>query len=174
MSGFEKPRRGPVPEVASQYRLIGEWGAWLSTLDKWTHFFTGTFHQERKTPGACARSFENYLDSLQRHKIKGRAFVVVEGDQRVRLHVHALTVLDWDASLVSTPSLLPDGKGRLREARGVLAWKRWFQSRGRCRCDEIHGTSTGAAFYVAKYLLKTKEPRYYFLPDEAWGTTVRG
>jgi len=158
----------------TRYRMTGEWGSWLAGLAPWTHFFTGTFEKERKTVAAVARSFDRYLESLSGDAIIGKAFAVVEGDTRTRLHVHALCVLGWDAALVCPPTTLQRKSRRSRDARSVLAWGRWVRTRGRARCEPIQGTATGAAFYVAKYMLKTEEPRYFFLPDEAWGTNIRG
>jgi len=157
----------------SNWRMTGEWGSWLARLRPWTHFFTGTFALERKTPEAVIRSYRLYLQSLSREGVEGQSFAVVEGDERTRLHVHCLSVLSWSSSVVCPPSELSYRGGALREARSLVAWRAWYETRGRARCEPIRGSATGAAFYIAKYLCKETEPRFFFLPDDAWTGTLR-
>ena len=151
------------PPCLNSYRLTGEWGEWLSKFP-WSHWETLTFERERYSPKSCIGSLSRYGARLQRLGIQSRRFAVVEGQVgRTRLHLHTLAILEWDAKVVPARALLQRGEELHR-----TAWETWHESYGRARVSPLSRDAIGASLYVAKYLNKTLEPQWYFLPERGW------
>lgn len=100
--------------------------------------------------------------------IESRCFAVVEGSESVRLHLHALSVLRWKGSRARLAA-----HGLLSEPIHFAADRAWREHYGRARIRALGSDRTGAAFYVAKYLMKSDEPRWIFWPEHGWGATIR-
>lgn len=152
----------------SMYRLRGVWADWLARFP-WTHFGTYTFREERPTARSALGCYRYHGRALARRRgVRNRAFVVVEGDDGpggpARLHVHTLEILGWDDERRPTRALLSHEEGLHLEA-----WGEWHKRYGRARVSPLGSDGVGAAYYVAKYLHKTDEPRWWFLPSGGWG-----
>ena len=149
-------------EPLNAFRVRGEWADWLATFP-WTHFGTYTFGEPRQTVRAAVGCLKAHHRRLGWDDVEARAFAVVEGGEGVRLHLHTLSLLRWVGARADLAA-----HAMVSEPLHRAAHRRWFESYGRCRVSPLQGDSTGAAFYVAKYLLKTAEPRWFFLPNRGW------
>jgi hypothetical protein len=156
------------PDPLNRFRLVGEWGEWLATFP-WTHFGTYTFATERSSPNSCIGSFKAHRRRMARRDISARYFAVVEGDaDSQRLHVHALSMLgprrkdgESDSHYRARALLSRDRRLHTEE------WYAWKEAYGRARIGPLTD-NIGSALYVAKYLLKERDPRWWFLPEEGW------
>ena len=149
-------------EPLNAFRVRGEWAEWLATFP-WTHFGTYTFAKPRQTVRAAIGCLKAHHRRLRRSDIAARAFAVVEGGEGVRMHLHTLSVLEWAGQRADLAT-----HGLVSEPLHRADHRTWWECYGRCRCSPLRRDSTGAAFYVAKYLLKTAEPRWFFLPNRGW------
>ena len=154
-------------EPYNVFRMRGEWANWLASFD-WTHFETLTFAEPATSPRAAIGRVRAYGRALERRSICSRRFAVVEGDSSTRLHVHCLARITWAPEVVRARTALSDDGGLHRRA-----WEEWKIRYGRARISPLSGDSIGAAFYLAKYLLKEDSPRWYFLPSNGWTNTIR-
>lgn len=153
-------------EPLSRYRLVGEWAEWLSAFP-WTHFETLTFKEPRSSPRSVIGSLKRHRSRLKRMGIQSRCFAVVEGSESVRLHLHTLSVLRWTG-----PRAHLSAHGLLSEPVHFAADRAWREHYGRARIRRLGSDRTGAAFYVAKYLLKEDHPRWWFLPETGWDRII--
>jgi len=159
-----------VLQLGSQatYAQRGAWADWLYRFP-FTHFETFTFQDPRKTTRSCLGSLRRHSRRLSWAGIEARYFAVVEGDARVRLHLHTLSMLHWKREMVCPPTELQyKGKGRRWDALALRSFVAWLEAYGRCKSEPISGGISGYR-YVAKYILKNDEPRSFFLPDRGWG-----
>ena len=157
---------GPPP--LNDYRLRGEWAEWLARFP-WTHFGTYTFQEPRQTVRSVVGCYRAYGRTLaERCGMRNRSFAVVEGrDGSTRLHLHSLSILEWDRQRAPARALLSPEYGLHQ-----TAWREWFERYGRARVSPLGADGIGAAYYVAKYLLKEDEPRWEFLPSHGWERIV--
>lgn len=154
------------PAWNSPWRLSGEWADWLARPEwGWTHFETFTFAEPCLSARTALRRVEAHYRRLgERCSLGARGFAVVEGSNRVRMHVHALSVLRWKG-----PRAHLDSPGMVSLEVHKTAHREWFERWGRCRISPVSGDTIGASFYLAKYLTKGEDPdRWAFLPWSAW------